>query len=322
MMTDAPTPDASTLDDPEAGDAAARNEAEAAVRAWEAAGTTVTAATPGGTFDVFVQDVAARTDAGKDPILVLHGFPSCSFDWRLVLPQLSADRRVVLPDLIGFGLSAKPDLRYGIRLYADVVAAVAAELGLERVALVTHDVGDSVGGELLARDLDGELGFSVTERVITNGSIYLELVHFTDGQKLLLSLPDERLDAIGRDGGESYRNALAATFGPGHTVPDAELHALWLMMDRHHGSALLPRTIRYIEDRRAEEGRYTGAIESHASPLAIVWGDADPVADHAMAVRLAARRPEAPFTTLEGTGHYPMLEAPTEFAAAVVAGLR
>lgn len=305
----------------EAGDGEAEADAAAAVRAWEASGTIVPASTRLGTFDVFVQDVPAASDTGKDPILVLHGFPSCSFDWRLVLPQLSAERRVVLPDLPGFGLSAKPDLRYGIRFYADAMASVAAELGLDRVALVTHDVGDSVGGELLARDLEGELGFGVTERVITNGSIYLELVHFTEGQKLLLSLPDERIDGIGRDGGASYRQGLAGTFAPGHTVPDAELQALWLLMDRHHGAALLPRTIRYIEDRRAEEGRYTGAIEAHASPLAIVWGDADPVAVHAMALRLAAARADALLTTLEGTGHYPMLEAPTAFAAAVVAGL-
>ena len=83
--------------------------------------------------------------AGLDPVLVLHGFPSCSFDWRHVLERMRSERRVVLVDFIGFGLSDKPDLRYSLRGQADVVEAVAGHLGLDRVALVTHDMGDSVG---------------------------------------------------------------------------------------------------------------------------------------------------------------------------------
>ena len=45
----------------------------------------------------------------------------------------------------------------------------------------------------LAIPIDGTLGFHVARRVITNGSIYMDLVQFTDGQKFLLALPDEAL---------------------------------------------------------------------------------------------------------------------------------
>jgi pimeloyl-ACP methyl ester carboxylesterase len=68
----------------------------------------------------------------------------------------------------------------------------------------------------------------------------------------------------------------------------------------------------------AEEARYTGAIESHQSPLGIVWGELDPIAVHAMTDRLLERRPDATRATLEGVGHYPMVEAPDRFAAAVL----
>ena len=52
------------------------------------------------------------------------------------------------------------------------------------------------------------------------------------------------------------------------------------------GYRLLPRLIRYIEDRRVDESRFTGAIENHPSPLGIIWGELDPVAVHPMALRL------------------------------------
>ena len=50
----------------------------------------------------------------------------------------------------------------------------------------------------------------------------------------------------------------------------------------------------------------------------MVWGELDPVAVHAMAERSVEARPDAPLITLDGIGHYPMVEAPERFAAAVL----
>ena len=100
---------------------------------------------------VFTVDVPAIGPEEHDPLLVLHGFPTSSFDYAAVLDGLRAGRRVLLVDLLGYGLSAKPDRGYTMALQADVAMAFVAELGLDRLALLTHDMGDTVGGELLAR---------------------------------------------------------------------------------------------------------------------------------------------------------------------------
>ena len=163
-----------------------------------------------------------------------------------------------------------------------------------------------------------QLGFSVRRRVLTNGSIYLDLAQLTTGQQLLLSLPDE---AVQISDEERYTESLAATCAPEHRPSDEELAAQWQLLTHNGGDSLLARTIRYIEDRRAEERRYTGAIETHPSPLGIVWGELDPIAVHAMTDRLLEVRPDATRTTLTGVGHYPMVEAPERFAAAVLARL-
>ncbi len=47
---------------------------------------------------------------------------------------------------------------------ADVAMAFLATLGVDRIGLLTHDVGDTVGGELLARQLDGEWDVEITDR--------------------------------------------------------------------------------------------------------------------------------------------------------------
>jgi pimeloyl-ACP methyl ester carboxylesterase len=261
--------------------------------------------------------VVDQGEGDADPVLVLHGFPTCSLDWEPVLPALTARGRVVIPDYLGFGYSDKPDQAYSLFMQADLVAEVAQQLGLERVSLVTHDLGDSIGGELLARSLDGTLGFEVARRVITNGSVYMDLVQLSDGQKLLLSLPDEQLPADGAPDAGAVAFALRNTLAPDADVDQAALDALGELVVHGGGNRLLARTIRYIEERRVHEGRWTGAIERHESPLTIVWGDVDPIAVWPMAERLHERRPDATLVRLEGIGHYPMLEAPDAVSAAL-----
>ena len=292
--------------------------ADALATAWEALGTHV----DGPNGRVWTARIPASTDRGNPPLLALHGFPTNALDWQPVLERLRADRDVVVVDVHGFGLSTKPDHRYSIRGYADDVEAAIAHHGLAEVDLLTHDMGDTVGGELLARTLDGALSLAVRRRVVTNGSIYIDMAQLTLGQQLLLGLPDAKEPLVGADAGSSFRGGVVGTFAA-DTVLDADGHdhldAVVTLARRDDGLAMLPRTIRYIEDRRAEERRFTGAIEEHASPVGIVWGDQDPVAVHAMAERFAATRTDAPVRTLEGVGHYPMVEAPERFADAVLA---
>ncbi|HEX7353902.1 MAG TPA: alpha/beta hydrolase [Mycobacteriales bacterium] len=267
---------------------------------------------------VFVVDVPAKAEE-RPPLLVIHGFPTSSIDYAGVVDALAARRRVVLLDLPGFGFSAKPDRPYTMAGQADVVVALTEALGLERFALLTHDMGDTVGGELLARQAEGGWPVEITTRVVTNGSIYIGMAHLTEGQQILLSLPDEQLpEGVGSDPSR-LAAALVATLAPGHADVDMLPHAEAACFDG--GARLMPRLVRYIEERRTTERRYTGAIETHPSPLHVVWGPEDPIAVRAMPEHLVSVRPDATLTWLDGAGHYPQLEVPDAWLAAVLTAL-
>lgn len=273
--------------------------------------------------EIFVTDLPAEDDAGRPPLLVLHGFPTSSIDYAAVLPALRRSRRVVLFDMLGYGLSEKPDRRYSLFDQADLVEVVAESCRLERVDLLTHDMGDSVGGEVLARSMEGSLAFDVARRVLINGSIYIDMAVFTDGQKMLLDLPDQKMDDnLGFDAvavAEGLRGTLADR--PLDDAAESHLRAAAELVCRNQGVEVLPRLIRYVHERREHEGRWTKAIEEHPAPLTVVWGDQDPVAVYAMAEQLRDRRPAAAVRRLDGVGHYPMLEAPGRFVDAVLEGL-
>jgi pimeloyl-ACP methyl ester carboxylesterase len=96
---------------------------------------------------------------GSGPLLLLlHGFPSSSYDWRPLLDR-ETEHAVLAPDFLGFGLSEKPrDHEYTLHWQADLVEELVRHHGEGApVFLVAHDMGTSVANELMARDLEGKL---------------------------------------------------------------------------------------------------------------------------------------------------------------------
>jgi len=275
---------------------------------------------------IFTIDATPLGPEIHEPLLILHGFPTSSFDFAAVLDVLRTGRRVLLIDGLGYGLSDKPDQPYTLGLQADLVEAFVAELGIGTLALMTHDVGDTVGGELLARRQEGAWAVDITRRVLTNGSIYIEQAHLTNGQQLLLSLPDAKLSGEIPIDAASLAKSLRDTFSPDAVLAtpgsgDDPLGASVEQIVRNDGHRILPRLIRYIEERRVNQARFTGAIERDHAPLHIVWGSDDPIAVTSMVDTLVAARPDASVVMLDGVGHYPMVEAPQRFADAVLVGL-
>lgn len=286
---------------------------EACVSEWRRRGTRVTV----NGESIFVIDAAAQTETAQPPLLILHGFPTSSIDWAVIFPALNANRRVLCIDVPGFGFSDKPDRPYSVFGHVDVIEAVLEHCGVNSFDLITHDMGDSIGGELLARDNQER----VRRRVVTNGSIYMDIARMTDEQKLLLALSDQALPPELTPDVDAVERSLIATYAPAGAAERYIGNASARCVILGNGGAMLPRVIRYTEERYEHERRWTGAIESHPAPLSVVWGWDDPIAVNEMAERLCAARPDAVLTRLDGVGHYPMLEAPRAVATAVLEAL-
>jgi len=83
--------------------------------------------------------------AASDPkptFLLLHGFPSSSYDWRHQIGQLkSAGYGVVAPDLLGYGDTDKPvELeKYALKVMCTHIVEILDKEGLEKVVGVSHD---------------------------------------------------------------------------------------------------------------------------------------------------------------------------------------
>ncbi|AXT83942.1 alpha/beta hydrolase [Aeromicrobium sp. A1-2] len=252
------------------------------------------------------------------PIVLIHGFPGSSHDWAGLVPHLRG--RLIAMDLPGYGFSDKSAAAsYSLFEQADVVEALLAALGVERCIIVAHDMGDTVTAELAARANAGRLGFAIDQIVLTNGSIFIDLARLTRGQRLTLRLPGRALPFPMP--GPVLRRSLMESFTATAPPPSGAIEDLVAMIRHGRGDRLLPRLIRYIQERRVHQPAWTAGLVDFAGPLTLIWGEEDPIAVPAMTRRLVSLRPSTSLVMLPGVGHWPAIEAPEELGAQVRAAL-
>jgi len=256
---------------------------------------------------IFCVDLPASGGAAEDEaILVLHGFPSSSLDFHGVVGAFGP-RRGILFDAPGFGMSEKPGGRsYSLHEVADVACALLASRGIQRIHAVAHDMGTSVLAELLARQSEGALAFSIESVLFFNGSIYVEMAELTLSQKLLRSPLAHLFARISSF--PVFRAQMGRICGKSLAAP--ELEAMWQSLRRDDGHLRLPETIGYVAERYANAQRWTGVLPKTDLPASVVWGPLDTVAVMAIGERLARTLPRCELIRLDGLGHYPMIEDP------------
>jgi pimeloyl-ACP methyl ester carboxylesterase len=255
---------------------------------------------------------------GRGPLVVLlHGFPSSSYDWRALLERLDPGRAVACFDFLGFGLSDKPaDHVYGLGWQADLTAAVVEHAGGGPVHLVAHDMGTSVATELMARELRGEAaGLELAGALLFNGSMLIHLSSPTTGQRLLRS-PVGPLFARLMNGA-SFRRQFARIFSDGHPLSREEADDQWELLAHGGGNRIAHRLVEYMAERERLTDRWHGALRDWPGELRLCWGLLDPVATPPVLAGLRELRPGVPVEEWPDLGHYPQLEDPARVAAAV-----
>jgi pimeloyl-ACP methyl ester carboxylesterase len=254
--------------------------------------------------DVFVRTAVTR---GRPPLLLIHGYPTASYDWIRVWPRLAARHSLYALDLLGFGLSAKPrDASYPIGLQADLCMALLDACGVTSAHVLAHDYGDTVAQELLARERAGQL--RIASMAFLNGGLFPETHRARPIQKLLASpvLGPLLARAMGYRKFESAMLSIAGRQPP----TSEELQDLWLLIERNDGRRALARLINYMAQRRRNRARWVGALVESRVPRRLICGAADPVSGRHLADRYRQLVPDADVVVLEDVGHYPQLEAP------------
>jgi pimeloyl-ACP methyl ester carboxylesterase len=262
------------------------------------------------TFVFRGQPIRYWTAGQGEPLLLIHGFPTASWDWHYLWQPLAQRYRVIACDMLGFGDSAKPiNHTYSLLEQADLQQALLAHLQVEQpVHVLAHDYGDSVAQELLARHCEDRL--EIASCVFLNGGLFPETHRPVLMQKLLLS-------PLGWMIGRAFtRDALVKSFrqifGPQTRPTESELDDFWSLVDSNRGPRIMHKLISYIPERRVQRDRWVAAMQRGEVPMRVIDGEVDPISGAHMVERYRELIPDADTVLLPGIGHYPQTEAPVQ----------
>jgi pimeloyl-ACP methyl ester carboxylesterase len=217
-------------------------------------------------------------EAGPDeaPVLLLpHGYPCSSFEFRNLMPELSNRWRTIAPDFPGFGYSDTPDrsrFAYDFNAYADFLESFLVRLGVTRFAIYLHDYGSQIGLRLAIRHPE-----SIAALIIQNGDIYEDaLGPKYDGLKSYFAdpTPDKRqklVDAISEEGFQDeflndVRDELKKRIPPDLWT----LH--WPLMDTPDRRAISIGLMEGLKENLEWFPYYQAYLRERRPPTLVVWG--------------------------------------------------
>lgn len=256
-------------------------------------------------------------DAGSGlPVVLLHGWPEYCGVWRRLIPLLAPAHRLIAPDLRGFGYSRiiaqHPHPILTPSLLTEDLTGLLDLLGLERVAIVSHDVG-AFAAQLLARTQPNRVA----------GLVFFDCPHPQIGARY--GLPEHQVETwyqqfqrlplaealVGYDR-DTCRLYLAHFLGHLAAQPDAFDEVLDEWVEIHMQPGVLRAGFSWYEGvwpaRRAMmEGRLP-SLPPIAQPTRILWGAQDPITPLRWADRLDEAFVDFELTPVPEAGHFPHWE--------------
>ena len=257
------------------------------------------------------------TTANKPTLILFHGFPSASHQFRDLINELGAEFRIIAPDYPGFGQSDIPsrkDFTYTFDHIADITDKFLQQKGVGKFYMYVFDYSAPIGFRIAMKHPEKVLGI-----ISQNGNVYAEgLGKKWEARAEYWKNPTPELR-------EQYKSAFAPetiigqyTFGTpeGSVAPDgysldifysqrpeyAEIQSD-LIFDYQSNVALYPKFQQYLRDRRP--------------PLLAVWGKNDPSFIPAGAEAFKRDLPDAQIHFVE-SGHFALESHCSEIAKLIM----
>ncbi len=256
--------------------------------------------------DIFYQLSSESTEV----LLCLHGFPSSSFDYHKIWDNLAARYSVLSFDMIGYGFSKKPvSYDYTTFNQVDELEKLLKHLNVKKIHILSHDYGNTITQELLARKSERDLDFEIASICMLNGALFPETHRPILAQKLLISPLGFIFGRLISD--SRFKQGLASVFGDKTQPTEAEFVDFLEVFKFNNGKRIAHKLIRYMTERTTYRERWVSALQEIDVPFRMINGSEDRVSGKHLVNRFREVCPQlTDIVELAGIGHYPHFEVP------------
>lgn len=238
------------------------------------------------------------------PVLLLpHGYPCSSYEFRNLMPALSDRWRLLAPDFPGCGYSETPEtFSYSFDGYVTFLEEFLERHRVGRFALLLHDFGSQIGLRLAIKHPERIAGL-----ILQNGDIYRDTLgpKYAPLLKLLNSPEDPRPKLLSTITKDEFRAEFLNDVSPEIAEimpPDLwELH--WALMTPKR-CQIAASVIAGLKENLDWFPRYQDYLRTHQPPTLIVWGPRDGYMPEASARAYLRDLPKAELHVFEDGGHW------------------
>ena len=244
-----------------------------------------------------------------DPIVLVHGTPTNSYEFRHLIEALSATHRCIAPDHLGFGKSDRPaDFAYTPEAHAAALGEFIEKLHLDRFSLVVHDFGGPIG---LPLALDAA---SRVDRVVLINTWAWPLngdAKMARGAQFIAGWTGRMLYKYAN---ASLRLIMPSAYGDRRKLTK-QIHRQYLdvFRDRTARVQVLHALAKALLDSRAHYQSLLDRIgQLRNKPVLILWGMKDGAFQPYHLDRWQQLLPEAEVVRIAEAGHWPHEEEPAQ----------
>lgn len=257
---------------------------------------------------------------GKGPnLLILHGYPYNTFEWKFVWKDLVQKYSVITFDYLGMGFSDKPkNHQYSFKEHCEIINYLLNYFEIKETHILSHDLGVSIGQELLARDLNRKNQFQILSLVFMNGGLFMDTYQPRFIQKLLSQSPKPIGQLLSKLlSKKKLDKTIKSVFGP-QTQPSEQLLAqFWQILNYKNGKDIAYLIGRLVFDKLNHQEKWIKAMQTTSVPMCFINGPHDPNSGIHMANRYKEliHNPNVKLLN-EQIGHWPQIEDPKGVLAA------
>lgn len=258
------------------------------------------------------------TETEKDIIIIFHEFGSSSYTYHKIIAQLKEQYRVIIPDLIGFGLSSKPQYYYNSILdHAQILIDFISQLNIQNFSVLAHGFGTSVFCEILNIIESNALALEIKNIFLLNGSLTIETTKNLSFQTIIENGITSKFIKI-TISYEFFKKYFKESLGKNDAISEDEFKVLWQLQNLNNGARIIKFIDYCIRERKLYSEKWISILKSYSSQIHIIWGENDILSSLSSAEILKNTLNLPKMYTLQNCGHFPMFEKPERFSELIL----
>ncbi len=238
-----------------------------------------------------------ESGSSKNTLVLLHGLGASAERWLNVIPLFSKNYSVIVPDLIGFGLSDKPNLDYTPDLFSDFLEKFLAQTGIVRPNLI----GSSLGGQIAANYTSTHTNEIEKLILVSPAGVMQQSTPALDAYVMAALYPNE----------QTAKNAFELMECSGEEVPPEIITGFVERMQLPNAKLAFMSTVLGLKNSKP----ITTKLGSIKTPTLIIWGSVDPVIPIDYADSFVSSIQDCQFFRMDGCGHTPYVQDPETFVS-------